>query len=78
MLQAVALLIILPLLAFCWLRVLNKGFRRRYRPWWLKLAAEREEDAADYDTLEAALAWVAALIITSIFVYTAGVGFLWK
>jgi hypothetical protein len=78
MLQAIALLIILPLAVFCWLRVFNKGFRRKYRPWWLKLAADREEGAAGYDTLDAGLAWVAALIITSIFVYIAGLGFLWK
>jgi hypothetical protein len=78
MLQAIALIIMFPLAVFCWLRVINKAFRRKYRPWWLSLAGKEEEDAAKYDTLDTLIAWIAASVVTFIFVYIAGLGYFWK
>lgn len=79
MLRAVALLLIFPIAALCWLRVLNKQFREKYRPWWLKLArGKEEEDAGLFDTFDLLLAWMAALVLSAIFIYIAGVGYWWK
>ena len=79
MLRAVALLLILPVAALCWLRVFNKSLREKYRPWWLKLArGEEEGDARLLDTFDLLLAWIAALLLSAIFIYIAGVGYWWK
>jgi hypothetical protein len=70
--RVITLLIISPIVVYCWLRVFSKSFRRKYRLWWLALAGE------DNDSFDFFGSLLGALVTTALFIYIAGLGRLWK
>lgn len=71
-LRALALLLIFLIGAYCWARVISKSFRRKYRILWLSLAN------IDNDSLDRIGSLIVALLVTTIFIYIAGLGYWWK
>ena len=72
MLRSLALLLIFLIGAYCWVRVFSKSFRRKYRIWWLSLT-NTENDPLDW-----LCSLAAALLVTAVFIYIAGLGYWWK
>ena len=72
MLRALALLIILLVTIYCWVRVFSKQFRRKYRIWWLSLSN------VDNDSLDLLASLIGAFLTMTVFIYIAGLGYWWK